>query len=294
MDKKIKSTTISTLYPGKDYFFDPAFPLFIKMGEERLDNIHHHNFHELVVVLDGTAIHCYEGNAYAIRTGDVFLIKPETPHSYNNFNHLLIANVLFMPDKLSINMLDLKNIHGYHALFELEPMVRDQHKFKSRLHLSVRSLTTVKQILKELESELIVQNPGWQFMSLTVFQKLVVFLSRCYERQSSVKTNSLLRLSGVITYMEKHYSEPLNLQKLAARASMSPRHFNRQFKQTTGFSAIDYLIRIKIEKAASLLASRKHNITEAALAVGITNSSYFSRQFKKIMGMSPRSFAKKQ
>lgn len=70
-------------------------------------------------------------------------------------------------------------------------------------------------------------------------------------------------------------------------ANMSTYHFVRSFKQITGRSPIDYINKLRIDKAFSLLKEGKFNVTETALDCGFNDVNYFSRLFKKYNKMSP-------
>ena len=73
---------------------------------------------------------------------------------------------------------------------------------------------------------------------------------------------------------------------------MSPRHFQRLFRTVTGVSPNTYLQKVRIRQACELLASDDARISEVAGAVGFQDRHYFSRMFKKRMGVQPKKFKK--
>jgi len=104
---------------------------------------------------------------------------------------------------------------------------------------------------------------------------------------------SLLRLSETISYMETNYAEPILLPALAKSAHMSKSTLVRDFRKGLGFSPIDYLIRLRITKACELLRHSDDKIISIAMHVGFSDSNYFWRQFRKVMGQSPREFRRR-
>jgi transcriptional regulator GlxA family with amidase domain len=102
----------------------------------------------------------------------------------------------------------------------------------------------------------------------------------------------MLRFSEAIAWMEENYTRRSSLAELARRAAMSERHFLRMFRKTFETSPLEHLIRLRIRRAAELLQSGRHNITETAYKCGFSDSNYFSRQFRRIIGMSPRQYRK--
>ncbi|MCY0964202.1 helix-turn-helix domain-containing protein [Parathalassolituus penaei] len=88
-------------------------------------------------------------------------------------------------------------------------------------------------------------------------------------------------------FIDDHYREPLDLKSMAASLGMSHFHLARQFRATTGYSPIQYLIRRRIGEAQSLLISTRLSVTDIALRVGYDNSNYFHSAFRKVVGVTP-------
>ncbi len=90
------------------------------------------------------------------------------------------------------------------------------------------------------------------------------------------------------TYILVHYSEQVTLTDVAGRACLSEEYFSRLFKKETGRNFTEYLLEIRMQRAKQLLQNRDLNINEVADMVGIQNSSYFSSQFRRFYGVSPK------
>ncbi|WP_366292339.1 AraC family transcriptional regulator [Paenibacillus sp. AN1007] len=104
----------------------------------------------------------------------------------------------------------------------------------------------------------------------------------------SPKTN----LANVKLYMDKHYDQPLSIAELASEAGISPKYFVDLFKKTYGQSAMEYLTDIRINRAKRYLKESNHKLRDIALKVGYSDEYYFSRKFKKEVGVSPSDYAK--
>ena len=91
----------------------------------------------------------------------------------------------------------------------------------------------------------------------------------------------------VKTYMEEHFSEPLTLSQLARRVHRSVPRFATRFKALFGIPPLDYLIRLRMQRAEFLLHDQSYSIGEIGRAVGYTDLHYFSRLFRKRFGRSP-------
>ena len=248
---------------------------------------HSHQFAELVVITAGSGLHVIRQEEYTVSVGDVFVILDTAPHEYRNRNRLGLVNVLYDPVALGMRQWGLHSIPGYRALFELEPRNRRRHKFASRLRLNTKDLASVRDMLDQLENELDSRRPGFQLLARSLFAQMVVCLSRCYGTSRVTESRSLLKVAQVLTYVERHFTEDLTLEKMASFAKMSRRNFTRTFKDATGESPMKYCIRLRIAKAAEMIRSSGEKITSIAFDCGYTDSNYFSIQFKQVMGCTP-------
>ncbi|MDF7815878.1 AraC family transcriptional regulator [Hymenobacter sp. YC55] len=98
------------------------------------------------------------------------------------------------------------------------------------------------------------------------------------------------RLSLVRDYVQAHLAEPILLESLAAEACLSPYHFCRLFKQTTGQSPNQYVIQQRMERAVHLLRSTDHSVTQVAYAVGYRSLGHFAQLFQRHTGCAPTEF----
>lgn len=100
-------------------------------------------------------------------------------------------------------------------------------------------------------------------------------------------------LQRIKWYMDEHYPEPLTIADLARMANISPNYFVDLFKKTFGISAMDYLTQVRMNWAKRFLSESDERLKDIALKVGYTDEFYFSRKFKKEVGMSPSFFTQK-
>ncbi|MCL2319402.1 MAG: AraC family transcriptional regulator, partial [Treponema sp.] len=97
-------------------------------------------------------------------------------------------------------------------------------------------------------------------------------------------------IARAMEFIALHPGEKLGVQETAAHVGMSESYFSHIFKKETGINFVDYVNRIKMEKAAVLLETSTLKIADIASQVGIDNSNYFSVIFKKIIGCTPQEY----
>ena len=88
-------------------------------------------------------------------------------------------------------------------------------------------------------------------------------------------------------YIETHYYEKITLDQLAEMVYLSPAYLSRIFKKETGTTFNDYLIQVRIGKAKNLLHHKDLRVTDIAEAVGFDDQSYFTKVFRRIVGVTP-------
>jgi AraC-like DNA-binding protein len=267
-------------------------PLKTQFYHQACASIHGHDFYELVIVTNGTGLHITPEESFPITRGDAFLIKPGMVHGYENTRKLEIYNIFYIPEKLNLQKYDIADLPGYYAFFEAEPMLRQQHGFKSRLTLNDEALARALELVREIEREQNNKRPGAYYFAVSAFMALVGLLSRNYDDSDSKISRELLKLSEILSYIENNYGKSIRLERLASRSNMSVSTLSRLFRKNLGQSPSEYLIKLRLDKAAAMLKNSDSGIGEIAEKSGFCDSNYFSKMFSRTFGVSPREYRK--
>jgi len=90
--------------------------------------------------------------------------------------------------------------------------------------------------------------------------------------------------------MRRHCHEPIGRDDAAAAACMSPAHFSRLFRRHFGRTFTETMARIRIDRAAGLLATTERPLSLVALECGFSDQSYFTKVFRRLRGMTPLAY----
>jgi len=96
------------------------------------------------------------------------------------------------------------------------------------------------------------------------------------------------KLRQAIEFVETHIEEPISLERLAAAVHLSPFHFHRQFKRSTGLTPGKYIHEVRIKRAKRLLSDSHLPLVEVAAQVGFADQSHFTAAFRQATSMTPR------
>ncbi len=282
------------MLPSRRVLRDTEVPISVRITDQPDIDMHRHEFTEIVVVLKGVGDHLLDDDRFPISAGDVLAIDQNHVHGYRNARELRIANLLFKESFLLAREPSLARLAGYHALVHLEPGARKRLSFGGKLKLPTESRILVEQRIYELRDELEQRSEGYQALSLSILVDIIVRLCRLYGTSASDTQRNLLDMGYVVGYLESQYAQQIEIRDLEPLVAMSSRTLMRRFSQATGTTPMQYLLRVRVTRAAHLLRTTRAPMTDVAGDVGFSDSNYFSRQFRRIMGMSPTDYRRSE
>lgn len=268
------------------------FPFYIQYGfhNDRCYLHGHADFSELVIVLDGSAFQFVENDAYPIAKGDVFVLDKYTSHSYVDAVNFKICNIMFRPEVLFEHLPHIRQHAGFQALFILEPYYAKHHQFCSRFRLKPEDFSSIQKMLAEMIHEHTEKQEGWQTLLYAKFLQLCTILSRLYQDAEQDHADDIIKLATAVACIEKNFCNDINLADLAAMTGYSERQFNRLFKSAFSTAPSLYITNLRLQKAQLLLKNSNQSIGEIAWNCGYIDQNYFSRIFKKYIGLTPTEY----
>lgn len=157
----------------------------------------------------------------------------------------------------------------------------------------------VHQIGLALKTALENQGAGSRLYAESMANALIIHLLQHYSAQPPSLRDYYAgglpkhKFRQVVDYIHEHLARDLGLEELATVVQMSSHYFCQRFKQSTGMTPHQYVIRCRVERAKELLLQGELTIADIARSVGFVDQSHLTRHFKRLMGITPKTLLQK-
>lgn len=229
--------------------------------------------YQLLYIAAGTATFFFDGQPQTLGAGTAVLYKPgQTQHYlYRAADKPHIYWVHFTGR-------DVQERLTCHGLWDC----RD---------LYVGTSVGLTELFDAMLRELQLCRPLYRALLPSLLEQLFLLMHRQRLEETSPETGEIWE---AVTYFQKHYAQPIRVADYAKAHHMSSAWFIYRFKQCTGLPPMQYLQNLRLNTARSLLEGTDCTVSQAAAIAGFTDPLYFSRLFKKRLGISPTEYRKRQ
>ena len=262
------------IYRGQDMYPDETM-------------LHHHDFYEINMILTGNLAYAVESRNYVLEAGDVLLVGPMELHQpFLNSSEQKFERYVLWIDKTYLQQYTQL---GFELARCFDPAYSDCSNVISLDGMS-------KQYLIFLMEQLQIESESEEFASelcaQTYLVQLLVTLNRMARQQPKnleIKDKSSSVVTGVLNYINSHYSEDLSLDLLANMFFISKYHLAREFSRLVGTSVYRYIIQKRLAIAKQLMSEGVPSTT-VFQQCGFGDYSNFYRAFKTEYGISPKEY----
>ena len=141
--------------------------------------------------------------------------------------------------------------------------------------------------------------PELMVLGSRIDEAALVFAAKCASitsrtTEKSIRAKDRRRAVEAALWLEAHVADDVSLEDAARAAGVSPFHFLRIFSAVVGATPHQYLLRLRLARAARLLTEEERPITDVAFDCGFADLSNFVRTFRRAAGVSPREFRKRK
>lgn len=247
----------------------------------------HHYYQRPTGITQVILLYCTAGQGWIqmpagrviVQAGEVFSIPTDTPHSYGA---------------------DAENpwtIHWFHfsgsQCNEAVRAIMPESQLPPQ-SLGVGLMTERVELFDQIFDTFLkgYSTTNLLYANLTLSYFLASFVAPENLRRQQEAIGPISPTNKAIQLMQANLSRALTVDALAQSAHLSVSFFSRRFRQDTGYAPIEYFNHLRIQKACQLLHFSRLRINEVAAQIGIDDPFYFSRLFKKQMGISPAEYRK--
>ncbi len=246
---------------------------------------HWHREFEINYMLKGSGVFRIDDKEYYAEAGDIVFIQPEKLHSvYSDVGLQIYDTLVFSADMLCSGRDRVYKEYVSQleeGAMEIAPIIT-----KDNPHYKEFQLCAEKIFSNSTKSAL-----GDIMVRSQLLEMIYLLISNGFITAKDVQVGPK-KLKPILKYIDEHYNEELTVRDLAGLSHLSESYFMAQFRNQTGMSAIEYVNRLRIEKAQNMLRESNMSVMSIALDCGYKNISNFNRSFKKITGTTPLAYRK--
>ncbi len=147
-----------------------------------------------------------------------------------------------------------------------------------------------RQMIQELQN----CRENYQMLLTMLLGQIFIHINRQLKEGNKATSYMLEETERATRYFSENYNKPICIEEYAESRHVSACWFIRQFKHYTGMPPMQYILSVRIANAQNLLETTSYTVSEVASIIGYDNPLYFSRLFKKQLGMSPTEYRKRQ
>lgn len=246
---------------------------------------HFHDFHKIIIFLNGDVNYIIEGRNYLLRPYDVLWVR-------NSEIHKPVINSQFPYERLVIWIKQGKISPFSHEIDFLECLCSEKLKNVNLLRLEKEIPENILNVVCELKKSFLRSDFAQLQMKKLLVLQFLIYINRIIMENmelpgESHKPQYDITVASAIDYINRNLSNDLSVEKLSEQLFVSKYHLMRKFKQNTGYTMHNFILKKRLIKARELIESGK-SVMWSSLAVGFNDYSTFVRAYKKMFNELPR------
>ena len=267
-------------------FIEPQFPIYAsrQMGREELVQNHYHGSAEIMCVLEGR-VKILVGTAYIeCQKGDIIFIPPSMVHEvFSLTEDAAIQGMVFELSLVEVAALQL----DFSELFRRSQGL--QYVITSKAEGYAELCGYIKNILDVYGSF----SAGSRIQIASNLLLIMARLIRLFSLEESAHDKNYKKLRAVLSYVEKNYTEKIQISELSEIIHVCDDRLIRLFKEVTGETPIEYIMNLRIEAAIKLLSTTDLSVADVAEKVGFGSDTYMTRVFRQKLNTTPGKYRQK-
>jgi AraC-like DNA-binding protein len=262
------------------------------IGVEHAVPPHDHTYHEISLILDGSAVHrCASHGRSTVQSGAAIVMPPGAVHAFDGPRGLRVVNIYYLAEWLAADLSSLWSEGGLVPLFLSASVTGPSHGRPARFDLTADEMSAITFDLRDIEAESAARIPSRALMR-GAFIKVLVRMTRAAARTACALPRHRAEVQRAIDEIERLVASasPFDVTALAASTALSSDYLGRLFHGAMGRSPIDYYQLRRVQRACQLLTDPTQSVTAIALDLGYADTPHLCRMFKRYRHMSPTAY----
>jgi AraC-like DNA-binding protein len=253
---------------------------------------HAHDFLEIAVVGAGRGRHVTSQGEHELQRGEVVILRPGAWHGFRDCADLTVANCCLSAQALRAELAPLHDIPMLRRMLWTDPMVSGTHGIAATTVDRIAAEEAIAEIGRlERDFAAAQARPG------RVLGRLVTVLGVLADGRDpepeTVGSAIHPAVAATVARLEAAPAEQWRLDDLARAVNLDPAYLGRLFGQHIGLTPMNFLARVRAERAATLLAHSTLSAAQVGAAVGWDDPTYFARRFRTLVGLTPSEYRRR-
>ena len=264
--------------------------VFVKTNDKT--QFHVQEFHEICVISRGEGYHAIENTVVKAKKGDIFIIPPGIRHAILGGEGFDVHYIHLHPEFVASYSSRMKELPAYHALFEIEPLMRASGNTYRHLYLEGRVFNDVISLMNSLVGMWQTDAASKLILESYVMIVLTIFCREYEKMQTQVgkNANTDKHFMNSISHIIDHFNEKITIDDLAALAGLARTTYIKRFREVTGKSPKQFITKKRIDAARELLLKSDKSISKIAEETGFYDAAHFTKAFYTATGIPPSKY----
>jgi AraC-like DNA-binding protein len=232
--------------------------------------LHWHDYYECEILLSGRARHIFNGHAYEACAGEAWLMSPSDFHTVETEEELRLLHVGIAGGFLSPELEDAVRFNGFVCRLSPAEMARAEGLFSS------------------LSEELERGDPLRDVAARATLDLFVSLLLRAVGEGRILAVSPAI--AATLEYLHANFTQEISLEGASRMQGFTPNYFGNLFRNAMGISFRDYLNKLRLRYACTLLSTTQMSVKEIALSSGYRSVEYFFYVFRRHLGTTPNQY----
>ncbi len=238
------------------------------------DFTHWHENIELLYFIEGEGRVVCNFSSYSVKKGDIFVVNSENLHMVESDKIIKYYCIIIDNDFCAFNGIPAEELRFVHiinnpALTKKYQSIIDHYECggdykEAKIKLSVLDMLVF--LLNYTEKDVQEENA---------------------DTNEYIEPQNLPNIKLAIKFIKENFAKRITVEDISEASGLSRAYFSRKFKSITGFTLVNYVNLVRCQQACRMLKTGKYKINEVAIECGFENMSYFTKTYKRLMGVLP-------